>query len=761
MIPTARRSQPYLREWLVLALAVLTLVGLASSHASLQRLDHLVQDLGSRLLTRPASPDIVLVAIDDRSIAAIGRWPWRRALHAELLNRITPQHPRAIGVDILLGEADADYPADDILLARAMERSTRVVLPVARRGQMGMDTADLPLPLFREAARQIGHVQMHVDSDGITRGYFELEGPDSAPWPTFATALRCAGGEVDARCRGHAAAADGPWLRRVPRQLVFARGTPAFPTYSYVDVLTGRAAGDAFAGKYVLIGATATGLGDLYAAPTASGSERIAGVQLLAHALNTELAGVRITAAPASVNAGFNLAMVSAALLGLWFLGPLGSLLAGAMLGLLTLALALLGPTATGMQLAPAAALVGIIAAYPLWSWRRLSFAAHFLQRELTALRADGVATPTPPDRPGLGAGRMEQRIQAVESATGQLRALHRFIADTLEHLPSPTFVCGDDGYITLATKAAGVFASDGQALPHRSLTEVLGALVHPDNGHPLVPSWPPTSSDQHAPQEGRDAGGRRWLMLTSTFAQATQRYWLITLVDLTDMRQAQEQRDRALRFISHDIRSPASSILTLLEMQALPDPLPEQELHARIARHAQAALTMARDFTQLASAQSQQLHRAPLDLAVLLQDAMQQAWASARRREVRLGITSIPPQAPCEGDRELLARAMANVLGNAIKFTAPGTQVNCTLSAAQGRWCLSVTDAGPGIAPELQSLVFEPFRRLRHPGPAEGFGLGLAFVHEVMRRHGGSVHVESDGAHGSTFVLLLPAASP
>lgn len=757
------RRRPYLREWLALALLVLVLVGLASQRASLQRLDHLVQDLGQRLLAPSPSADIVLVAIDDRSLAAIGRWPWRRALHAELIGQITRQHPRAIGMDLLLGEADTDYPEDDAVLAQAMARSARVVLPVARRRPHGIDVADLPLPLLRQAARQIGHVQMHVDSDGIARGFFEQEGPRDAPWPDFATALRCAAGTADAHCRGHARVGEGPWVQRAWRQIRFARGAPPFATHSYIDVLTGKAPPEAFSGKYVLVGATATGLGDLYAAPTASGSERIAGVELLAHALNIELAGIDVRAAPAAFDTAFNLAMVGAALLGLWLLGPLGSLLTCLLSWLLALALALLAPVATGLLLAPAPALLAIVLIYPLWSWRRLSFAAHFLQRELTALSADGLAAPVRGDVHGLGAGAMEARIQAVESATRQLRTLHHFIAGALAHLPSPTFVCDAAGRVTLATKAASGFAADGRALMHRLLPEVLGTLTHPETGQPLLPAWPPAAHSQDTPQEGRDASGRRWLMLIGSFAQGTRRHWLVTLTDLTAMREAQAQRDRALRFISHDLRSPASSILTLLQMQqALPDPLPEAELHARIARHAEAALAMARGFTQLASAQTQALRREPLDLVTLLQDAVQQAWASARQRQVALVIARSPASAPCEGDRELLARALANVIGNAIKFTAPGTEVRCTLDAAGPWWRLAVQDQGPGIVPEQQQRVFQPFQRLHAPSgeQPEGFGLGLAFVDDILRRHGARVRVQSDGAHGSTFVLELPAAA-
>lgn len=758
--PAPSRRRAYLREWLALAFILLILVGLASRHASLERLDHLAQDLGSRLFTPPASPEIVIVAIDDASLAAIGRWPWRRALHAELLERITRQHPRAIGMDILLGEADGDYPADDAVLAQAIARAGRVVLPVARRGPAAIETADLPLPPFARAAAQIGHVQMQVDNDGIARAFHEQEGPAAAPWPDFGTALRCAAGLAHASCRGHASAAQGPWERTDRRQITFARGDPPFATYAYLDVLIGKVAPDAFTGKYVLIGATATGLGDLYATPAAVGAQRLPGVLLLAHALNTELQGLHITPAPADLNTALNLALVATALLGLWLLGPLGGLVSCALLALLALALALAAPLAWGTVLAPAAALAGIFTAYPLWSWRRLSFATHFLRRELLALHADGI-TPATPTAPYWQIGRMEQRILDVEAATRQLRNLHHLIADSLEHLPSPTFICDDTGRITLATKTADVFERDGQTLRHQWLPQALSDLTCIDTGQALLPAWPPTP---FTPREGRDANGHHWLMLASSFAQRSRRHWLVTLVDLTGLREAQAQRDQALRFISHDLRGPASAILTLLEMQrALPDPLPPTELHARIERHAENVLAMARGFTHLATAQTRELHREALDLVLLLQDATQRAWASAQGRQVSLNIDTAPEQAPCEGDRELLTRAIDNLLANAIKFTAPASTVHCGVRAANGLWRLDVRDAGPGIAPDQQKAVFEPFKRLPGSGEAraEGFGLGLTFVSEVMHRHGGRAEVASDGTHGSTFTLVLPMHAP
>ena len=94
----------------------------------------------------------------------------------------------------------------------------------------------------------------------------------------------------------------------------------------------------------------------------------------------------------------------------------------------------------------------------------------------------------------------------------------------------------------------------------------------------------------------------------------------LLTLVDLTDMRRALQQRDQAMHFISHDIRAPNASILTLLEMQrAYPGRMADDELLRRIERYAHASLGMAESFVQLASAQAQEYRMAPIDLVALL----------------------------------------------------------------------------------------------------------------------------------------------
>ncbi|WP_020228767.1 CHASE2 domain-containing protein [Acidovorax sp. MR-S7] len=758
-IVQARSRAGLRREWLVLSALLLGLVAWLCASDGLRRLDHLVQDAGMRLHALPAHPDIAIVAIDDRSIEAIGRWPWRRALHAQLVRQISEQSPRALGLDILFGEEDPDYPGDDLLLARALESNGHAVLPVARRGQGG--TADLPLPALHQAASALGHVQVQVDSDGVARGLFRLEGPTSAPWPHFSTAMLCAADSTRPQCAASTDAGTGPWVRQDPQILAFARGQPAFATYSYIDVLTGQAPANALRDKYVLVGATATGLGDMFAAPVASRSERIAGVELIAHALNAELAQSRIQPAPLAWNLAFNLAPVALALLGILLLGPLAGLMSCAAWFAGTLAAAMLAPGLAGWQLAAAPALAGVALVYPLWSWRRLSAAAHFLQLEMQELQRVGLSPlPEQPERPLLRGDVLERRIQAVEDATRRLRKLHHFVSNSLQHLPSPTFVCDAGGRVTLANEAALRYCPQPPlGLP---ITRVLSDLVQSETGALLLPRDARQLASMPPQQEARDAQGRHLLMLCKPFADDDSTLWLTTLVDLTDMRRAQAQRDQALHFISHDIRAPIASILTLLEMQrAFPGRMAQPDLLARIDRYAQSSLTMAQSFVRLASAQADTYHHAPFDLAAALEEAVDDAWASAHKRGVRVQLAPGPAHAACLGDRNLVCRAIGNVLGNAIKFSPAGGTVHCALQAQAPCWVVSVRDEGPGIAQELQADLFQPFKRLHgesHPDIG-GVGLGLALVHTVVQRHGGRVEVRSEGGKGAEFRLVLPQA--
>lgn len=102
-----------------------------------------------------------------------------------------------------------------------------------------------------------------------------------------------------------------------------------------------------------------------------------------------------------------------------------------------------------------------------------------------------------------------------------------------------------------------------------------------------------------------------------------------------------------------------------------------------------------------------------------MLQDAVDDAWTQARNQGVSVTIFQTPGSAPCLGDRPLVARALANVLNNAIKYSPAQSTVQCSLYARGSNWAISVRDEGPGIDTAQQDRLFKPFSRLHdqpHP---------------------------------------------
>lgn len=774
------RSQTRWLEWGALALLLSACVAWAAHAGKPRVLNLLVQDVAAWISARPASTDIAIVAIDDASLQDLGRWPWRRSVHARLIDAIAAQQPRAIGMDVLFNEADSDAPQDDALLAAAIARAGNVVLPVDWR-MSGVDAgAELPIAALRGAARQMGHVNVSVDEDGVIRRYFGIMGEDTGPWPHFSIALLCASGRSQPACRGHAPPEPGSrWVQRQPEILSFARGEQPYPVYSAEAVLQGRIEPGALHGKYVLVGATASGLGDFFATPARPASRHIAGVELIAHALDAQLAGLHVAEASPLVNTSASIAFLLLALLAIAFFSPMLGLLAQWALIAALLLITFAARSYLYLQLAPAAALLGMAVIYPLWSWRRLSAAASFLQQEMQLLRQDMEGSPPPGARAGMLAGAaagtlrddfLDRRINAVESATHQLRQMHGFVSDTLRQIPSPTLVVNPDGLITLRNQAATAYMQKmGIPLaPLAHIAHIFEDMHFKETGEALQIHDAAELHELPPEFEALDREQQPWLVLCQPFSNPAPEGWLVMLVDLTELHKATQQRDQALRFISHDFRAPQSSIITLLEMErAFPGQMETAELHRKIERLAAQSLDMAESFVQLASAQSQTYRREPVDLLDVLQAAVVDCWAPAVGKRMSVRHVDYPCETGqpmlCLGDRSLLHRSLVNLIGNAIKYSPPGTTVECSLAAGAGAdthcWVIRIRDHGLGMTAEQLQRLFQPFQRFHQQSlpQASGIGLGLSFVQTVVQRHQGRIEVDSAVGQGSCFSVYLP----
>ena len=278
-----------------LLVAVLALVAVLVVHYKLLwRWDNLLYDGQLSFWSRSVGDDVIIIAIDDESLNDLGRWPWPRSVHARLLSRLEQESPRAIGLDVILSEADSNAPASDVLLARAMQASGKVVLPVfmSRESSNAYPREDLPLPGFAEHAAAMGHVHVDIGNDGIARRVYLKEGIGEPHWMHYALAVLSITEEaVELLPDADRAARQQPysamrWHREYPYLVPYAGPPGHFPQIGYSQVLAGEYPKDLFRDKIVLIGATAEGMGDALPTPLSGDGGTMPGVEIVANVID-------------------------------------------------------------------------------------------------------------------------------------------------------------------------------------------------------------------------------------------------------------------------------------------------------------------------------------------------------------------------------------------------------------------------------------------------------------------------------------------
>ncbi|HMP77736.1 MAG TPA: ATP-binding protein [Kiritimatiellia bacterium] len=239
----------------------------------------------------------------------------------------------------------------------------------------------------------------------------------------------------------------------------------------------------------------------------------------------------------------------------------------------------------------------------------------------------------------------------------------------------------------------------------------------------------------------------------------------LIVLTDVTRLRQLERLQREFVANASHELKTPVTSIKGFAETLAGEDMDPEQARRFTriILRQADQLGTLIDDLLELTRLEHESgltaIERSELVAAELLAGVIESCSAEANQKNIQMHAR------PAEGLRlrahpVLIQRALVNLLDNAIKYSPPHTAVEVRAESVPGAVCLSVTDQGPGIAPEHQGRIFERFYRVDKSRSRKlgGTGLGLSIVKHVMEAHGGSVSVQSAIGQGSTFTLRLPA---
>jgi len=240
----------------------------------------------------------------------------------------------------------------------------------------------------------------------------------------------------------------------------------------------------------------------------------------------------------------------------------------------------------------------------------------------------------------------------------------------------------------------------------------------------------------------------------------------LVAIEDVTQQRVAAEARSQFVAQATHELRTPLTNIRLYVE-EALD--LDESALTERsrclnvINQETRRLERVVSDMLSVSEieAGALTLNAGDVRLDQLFEDFREDYQAQARAKGVSLSF-ELPPKLPvARGDREKLAVALHNLVGNAIKYTPEGGSVSVRVEADETRLSVAVADTGYGIPEEDQERIFQRFVRVQEERvqAQSGTGIGLALAREIARLHGGEITLESTPDQGSTFTLEIPIA--
>lgn len=247
---------------------------------------------------------------------------------------------------------------------------------------------------------------------------------------------------------------------------------------------------------------------------------------------------------------------------------------------------------------------------------------------------------------------------------------------------------------------------------------------------------------------------------------------WLV-LEDVAELRRLQRIRAEFIDNLSHELRTPITTIGLLVESltrdadtaetAGAPVPPKMRERIGKLEVETGNIAQMVAEILDLARIESggRQLHLDDVDLGRVATESADRLRTFADRQGVVLRVAIEPGLPPVRGEAARLGQVFANLVHNAVKFSPSGSEVRIGVQRAGHRLLEgSVADDGPGVGPADQARIFERFYKAdRTRTSGGGTGLGLAIVRHIVEGHGGTIRVESEEGRGARFAFTVPVS--
>jgi signal transduction histidine kinase/CHASE2 domain-containing sensor protein len=763
---------------------------------------------------KPAG-DIVIVGIDDASLQRVGQYPWARHITADCLNKITAGNPRAVGVDIIYAEEST--PEDDKALAAALRAGGRTVLPVQLfestppgRPQTIENLWLRPLPPLEKASAAQGHAHAAPDTDGTLRTIQLAKADDEGRkyWAFGIEVLRVADNLAPAEIQENPGGlklgphqvtilppdeedAPPPGVEVIrPDEMLINYAGPArtFVYYSFADVLSGAVPPQTFKNKIVLLGAVSPTLGDVQVTPfmhfssanEREGGQGMPGVEVHANVINTIENNLSLSFPTWIADIAALLLIVFAATAAVIFLDGWKQVVI-----LLALLFSIIGGSLTLFNywhVIPSLPemLTAFFTSVPLLLLDKSLAASRDLDVKLGTLAEaqkgflsdDEGAEPR--WRSAVVPHNLEWKLRAVDDITGRVLARMSFINRVLTGMTEGVIVTDTAGRVVFVNdRFAEISAAPTVEINNKSLAFVLGELS-------LTPPFDPDALIKRAlggeiielELETAKSGRRFFFVRISRVtsggeelqAEADALGILILFSDVTKQRELDRLKAETLQLVSHELRSPLTSIQGLSDV-LLKFPVEKDESTNMLATINSEAIRLNKlidrflDIRRLESG-ARDLNLGPVNVKELIDRCLNSARAAAREKGIRIEtISASDSKISVNADGQLLEQAVGNLLNNAVKYSPPDSVVEAGTAADAKEIRISISDRGPGIPGASAAQIFDKFYRLKRDAASSvpGTGLGLAFVKEIAEKHGGSVAVRSREGGGSEFILRLP----
>ena len=772
----------------------------------------------------PAPDDIVIVAIDDQSLHRIGKYPWSRRITAECLDKISKGKPLAVGLDIIY--AEATEPADDHRLAEAIAENKRVVLPVqlfenASATVVGQTEIEWlkPLPELERVAARLGHAHAAPGVDGTLRTIQLSKADDQGSrfWAFGLEMLRVAEqipaddyeeksdvlrfGSYDIKLLpsdSEAAKLSGVSVVRSDEMLVnYVGATESFRYYSFADVLNGDIKPEAFAGKIVLMGATSPTLGDSHVTPFMNfaggdgrlGGQPMPGVEIHANAINTIKNRLWLAFLPPFGDWGIVLLIILAATAMIKLLDGWRQIIALAAGFLSIFGISLIAFDNYFLILPLPEMLAAFLSAVPLLLLDRSLAASRNLDGRLNTLAAvqkgflldentkfaagNGIARIVPRN--------LEWKLRAVDDITSRLLSRMSFINRVLTGMTDGVMVADTADRIVFVNECfAQMFNTNAKNLLNFNLTEFFRqqGVLDAEALHTAIDQV--LAGENYEKEFTNASDERRYFLRLSPVTASSEAALdafqsaeivensavigiLILISDVTKQRELDRLKTETVQLVSHELRSPLTSIQGLSDVLMKFPVSPEESKEMLATIHSEAVrlneiINRFLDIKRLESGASD-IRIAPVEINHLIKNCVLSAYPSATEKDIKIEPVVNRLLPPLQADSQLITQAVNNLLSNAVKYSPSGSVIKIETARVASEFQIIVSDHGFGIPENRLERIFDKFYRLERDVASEivGSGLGLSFVKEAAEKHGGRVTVESSEDEGSVFILHLP----